>query len=85
MEYILLMSLYQLHETDVDTIMEHTGKAWFRNKVTTGLNTLLKKDLCSRETIKGEGKKFKFKYICAFSSMIFKSLLSVDWIVPNIS
>ncbi len=63
MEYILLMSLYQLHETDVDTIMEHTGKAWFRNKVTTGLNTLLKKDLCSRETIKGEGKKFKFKYI----------------------
>ncbi len=63
MEYIILVSLYQLMETDVDTLMEHTGKAWFRNKVTTGLNTLLKKELCTREMIKGEGKKFKFKYI----------------------
>ncbi|RMG37551.1 MAG: hypothetical protein D6732_06335 [Methanobacteriota archaeon] len=44
--------------------MEHTGNAWFRNKVTTGLNNLIQKNLCTRKKLKGDpSQKFKFKYI----------------------
>lgn len=64
MDYMLLVSLYQLEETDIDTLMEHTGNAWFRNKVTTGLNRLIQKNLCTRRKIKGDPKRrYKFKYI----------------------
>ncbi len=63
LEYIVLVSLFQLKEADVEMIMEHTGQTWHKNKVNGALISLMEQNLCTRTPIQTEGRgKARFLY-----------------------